>query len=214
MRRLHILEDPRLHGKPADAPLVHVVWEPDEYSYWSIGDRGELIVWKLTGQYPIAIARQTTAPCYVVEPGMHFKSWDEDVEVESTVAADMARFDVEASELIEPDFAIERAQPGHDGFSENVRTITGEVPVVTVDGPSVGYVEPEDQKTQVIEDPMVAQRHVIDVATTTQLVAPSVKLRTDARPLDWGTLQQPLVVPENISFFNESDAEEESSEKE
>lgn len=219
MRRLHILEDPRLHNKPADAPIVHVIWEPDEYAYWSIGDRGELIVWRWTGQYINAIASQTAAPCCVVEPGMHFKVWDEDVEVEPTdVDADMAKFDAAAEELIEPDFAIERAQPGHDGFSEEPHRAFENVEVQRamddlIERGLVEYVEPEDQKTQIIDDPMVTQRHVIDVATTTELVIPSTVLRTDARPLDWGTLQQPLVVPENISFFNEPFIEEEPEEK-
>lgn len=207
MRKLHIMEDPRLHGKPADAPFVHVVWESTEYAYWSIGERGELLVWRWTGHYPNAIATQTAAPCYVVEPGMHFKVWDEEeVSTEPTSTADPVNVDVSVDELIQADFAIERAQPGHDGFSEDPQIITGEVAIVSADE---GYVEPDDQKTQVIDDPMVTNRHIIDIASTTELVIPSVNLRTDAKPLDWGTLKQPLVVPENISFFEEDWIEKE-----
>lgn len=285
MKKLHIMESPLLHGKPDDAPLVHVVWKPDEYAYWAKGERGELIIFKHTGR--VFSTRETggteiveAKPCYIVEPGMYFKVWDEDEEPvpphnfltyhkgqwitddghvwteNDELSYQLRDTPVQVDPIVpsydEPDFAIERAQPGQDGLGIDESVLVGEVTVVSAEGtcpscgsykPSLhpaiqsegevsyicqdvfhgrkveiteddvqgglevinymgrpGYVEPDNQKTQVISDPLVTRHLVIDVESSKRIE--DVKSRPP-KTLDWGTLHAPLVVPEQISFFDD-----------
>jgi hypothetical protein len=201
-KQLHILEHPILHGKPADDLPVHVVWEPEEYAFWNKEPDGALAIWQGDGNYTHNGAGElveTRKVVYILRPGAYLKAWQEDVpdlepQVERTAEVEPIN--------AEPDFVIERAQPGHDGFSEDPKVITGEHVIVTrVDE----YTEPLDQQTQVIphigegqSDKSKRPEYLIDIQGGT----PVRKMREEPKKLDWGTLTQPLVVPETITFFD------------
>lgn len=214
--RLHILEIPQLHGKPADSPLVHVVWEPNEYSSCVL-DGPRLIIRKYTGNSSVKYGCDPSLPssylfeemtACILQPGTYMKAWLE--EVEEATETEFPSVDSpspgDATAEVDPVYA--RVQPGYDGFSEDPAAITGEVEVVKVDDPTV---EPRDQQTQIIQpvDPMKVSVNVIDVSET----KPIQSLRQEPRKLDWGTMAIPLATPAAESFFN-GDHEEVDSTKE
>jgi hypothetical protein len=207
-KQLHILEHPILHSKGTDELPVHIVWEPDEYASWTVDPDGTLRIYQASGRYATGAQPgsliEVSDLAYILRPGAYLKAWEEFLPGSEpmTPAAPVAEDGL--------DFVIERTQPGRDGFSEDPMVITGEhVEVTRVDDVEAQrYTEPDDQKTQVIppvEDKSQRKEYLID----TQSGTPVPIMRTATKMLDWGTLNQPLVVPENITFFEDDGANKE-----
>lgn len=220
---LHVLESPILHGKPYNDPPVHVIWDTHEYSSWALPANGNLVILQYTGQ--IVHMPNGRPPMHVEEPvcvlrqDVYLKVWEEIAPPPEPQNGIVPEYVKVASEYDEPsnggvsqDLVIERAQPGHDGFSDDVVSVISEDDVVRPEAQLIE--EPEDQKTTIVVDlkerDIDLSKYGIGNPSAYQVIeAGRVSLGLDVVPpprklLDWDTLSMPLVPPPENSFFDGS----------
>lgn len=220
---LHVLESPILHGKPRDDQPVHVIWDTHEYSSWEVAPNGNLFIKQYTGQ--VVRVPDGHADIHVQEvictirQDLYFKIWQEIAPAPEPQNGIVLGYADAEYVNTEPDFAIERTQPGHDGYSDDVVTELTDAEVVRPDGLLID--EPEDQRTTIVADlqarnvdlskygiSAIGALYAVEVLeadlSLDDVPAPYDDVPPPRKNLDWGTLTQPLVTPPDNTFFDGS----------
>lgn len=228
-KKLHVLENPILHGKPAGDTPVHVIWDEGEWASFVIRDDGSLIIHEW-GEW---IRNGTNAPYQVqriacaLGMGMHLKVWVETVEThendnfsntqqpgEGWDANGYTETSGTASDFALPaSLTVSRSEPMElEAPADEVPLEVIRVEEVPDDRPSTEgeYVEPDDQKTQTIKlnsellpDEL---KSLYSSAVSIEDTTPVLRIPDDVPPprklLDYGTLNMPLVVSPDNGFFD------------
>lgn len=165
MTRLHVLEHPHLHGKPASDPPIHVVWEPHEFDWWQIGpDRSlEIGVYGETygsGQHTFTHRRVIK----IISNGMYASAWEETTEYPDAIAT--ASVDVTEADV--DDF--------RKGFRDGMRQAEDDAWADAESGElSILKVEHADPTAEVISDAPI-KIEVIRVESDEELPRSIVRL--------------------------------------
>lgn len=159
--RLHILEHPHLHGKPATDPPIHIVWEPHEFDWWQVNSQDRSLEIGFFGETH-GVGRDTYTHRRVVKvisSGMFASVWEEateypdpigkvEVDIEADVQVDVDRLRVGFSDALQyaPGYLFRNAPPDAPGWGKDswVDAVSGEL--------SLTKIEHADPTAEVIGD--------------------------------------------------------------